>query len=88
MLKRIVFYSTFGGFVIGFFARITFNPVLEFLTPRQGCLLGAGPYRNALFMVAPQNGALFGTAGAAIAIIIWVIKKCKIADFLRPKNSN
>lgn len=68
--KRIIFWSAFAGYVIGFFARTTFNPVLEYFTPAQGCLLGAGPYWNAVLMVAPQNGILYGMVGAFIAATI------------------
>jgi len=68
--KRIILYSAFAGYVIGFIARTTFNPALEYLTLAQGCLLGAGPYWNAVLMVAPQNCILYGIVGAFVAAII------------------
>src|SRR5208283_4480405 len=58
------------GYVIGFIARTTFIPAFEYLTPAPGCLLGPGPYWNAVLMVAPQNCILYGMVGALIAGII------------------
>jgi hypothetical protein len=72
--KRIIFYSAFAGYVIGFFARTTFNPGLEYLTPAQGCLLGAGPYWNAVLMVAPQNCILYGMIATFIALLVRLLK--------------
>ncbi len=76
---RIIFYSAFAGYLIGFFARTTFNPILEYLTPEQGCLLGPGPYWNAVLMVAPQNAVLYGAIGGFIAIAIGLITHRKVA---------
>ena len=80
MKARIIFYSAFAGYVIGFVARTTFNPVLEYLTPGQGCLFGAGPYWNAVLMVAPQNCILYGMVGALIAGIIRLTAPSKSAS--------
>jgi hypothetical protein len=82
--KRIVFYSALAGYVIGFFARTTFNnPILEFLTPYQGCLLGAGPYGNAVLMVAPQNCVLYGLVGLSVATLIGLVQVLKRANSKR-----
>lgn len=88
MKKRIVFYSALAGYIIGFFARTTFNPILEFLTPRQGCLLGAGPYWNAVLMVAPQNCVLYGVFGLSIATLIGLAQVLTRANSKRSRALN
>lgn len=75
MIKRTVFYSAFAGFLIGFFATVYLNPVLEVLTPVQICTLGANRYLVALMAVSPINGALYAIVGAAVACSIRLTAK-------------
>jgi hypothetical protein len=77
LIKRTVFYSGFAGFVIGFFAHVTLNPLLEFLSPAEVWPLGANQYRVALIAVAPINGATYAIVGAIIACSIRLIIRWK-----------
>ena len=75
MFRRIVFYSAFAGFVIGFFARVTYNPILRALATMGGCLTGAGPYGNAIYLVAPQTAVLYGIGGSLLSLGIWLVRQ-------------
>ena len=74
MTTRMIVYSALAGFVVSFFGRITFNPVLQAMTPVKMCVLGGDPHRTAL-VIALQNAVVYGVVGALAALVARIYRR-------------